>query len=94
MLESRGCGPVVERDRGGGNDRCRRVAPRDDTFPRLLDCPEGLPPGLGEVDQRLGSQVRLAYPGVGWLVFRDDRQLPEELVFYEDYLGERDASSR
>src|SRR5688500_3911775 len=32
------------------------------------------------------------YPGVGWLVFRDSEQLPEELVFYEDYLGERDAT--
>jgi glutamate/tyrosine decarboxylase-like PLP-dependent enzyme len=41
-----------------------------------------------------GHKFGLAYPGVGWLVFRDDRQLPEELVFYEDYLGERDASSR
>jgi glutamate/tyrosine decarboxylase-like PLP-dependent enzyme len=39
-----------------------------------------------------GHRFGLVYPGVGWLVFRDDWQLPEELVFYEDYLGERDAT--
>jgi glutamate decarboxylase len=38
-----------------------------------------------------GHKFGLVYPGVGWLVFRDDQQLPEELVFYEDYLGERDG---
>ena len=39
-----------------------------------------------------GHKFGLVYPGVGWLVFRDHRQLPEELVFYEDYLGQRDAT--
>jgi glutamate decarboxylase len=39
-----------------------------------------------------GHKFGLVYPGVGWLVFRDQHQLPEELVFYEDYLGERDAT--
>jgi glutamate decarboxylase len=39
-----------------------------------------------------GHKFGLVYPGVGWLVFRDDEQLPEDLVFYEDYLGERDAT--
>jgi glutamate decarboxylase len=39
-----------------------------------------------------GHKFGLVYPGVGWLVFRDDDQLPEQLVFYEDYLGERDAT--
>jgi len=39
-----------------------------------------------------GHKFGLVFPGVGWLVFRDDQQLPEELVFYEDYLGERDAT--
>jgi len=39
-----------------------------------------------------GHKFGLVYPGVGWLVFRDDRQLPEDLVFYEDYLGQRDAT--
>lgn len=39
-----------------------------------------------------GHKFGLVYPGVGWLVFRDDGQPPEPLVFYEDYLGERDAT--
>jgi glutamate decarboxylase len=39
-----------------------------------------------------GHKFGLVYPGVGWLVFRDEEQLPEELVFYEDYLGERDPT--
>jgi glutamate decarboxylase len=39
-----------------------------------------------------GHKFGLVYPGVGWLVFRDEKQLPEDLVFYEDYLGERDAT--
>ena len=39
-----------------------------------------------------GHKFGLVYPGVGWLVFRDGDQLPEDLVFYEDYLGERDAT--
>ena len=39
-----------------------------------------------------GHKFGLVYPGIGWLVFRDDHQLPEQLVFYEDYLGERDAT--
>jgi glutamate decarboxylase len=39
-----------------------------------------------------GHKFGLVYPGVGWLVFRDDCQLPKELVFYEDYLGQRDAT--
>jgi glutamate decarboxylase len=39
-----------------------------------------------------GHKFGLVYPGVGWLVFRDEDQLPEKLVFYEDYLGERDAT--
>jgi glutamate decarboxylase len=39
-----------------------------------------------------GHKFGLVYPGVGWLVFRDGNQLPEDLVFYEDYLGQRDAT--
>lgn len=39
-----------------------------------------------------GHKFGLVYPGVGWLIFRDEEQLPEELVFYEDYLGEKDAT--
>ncbi len=30
-----------------------------------------------------GHKFGLVYPGVGWLVFRDDEQLPDELVFYD-----------
>lgn len=39
-----------------------------------------------------GHKFGLVYPGVGWLIFRDEGQLPEDLVFYEDYLGEKDAT--
>ena len=39
-----------------------------------------------------GHKFGQVFPGVGWLVFRDGDQLPEDLVFYEDYLGERDAT--
>ena len=39
-----------------------------------------------------GHKFGLVYPGVGWLVFRDGDQLPEDLVFYEDYLGQKDAT--
>lgn len=39
-----------------------------------------------------GHKFGLVYPGVGWLILRDEHQLPEDLVFYEDYLGERDAT--
>ena len=39
-----------------------------------------------------GHKFGLVYPGIGWLVFRDDQQLPEDLVFYEDYLGEKDPT--
>ena len=29
---------------------------------------------------------------IGWLVFRERSDLPEDLVFYENYLGKRDAT--
>jgi glutamate decarboxylase len=32
------------------------------------------------------------YPGIGWLIFRDRADLAEDLVFYENYLGKRDAT--
>jgi glutamate decarboxylase len=34
----------------------------------------------------------LVYPGLGWLVFRDTTDLPEELMFYVNYLGDEMAS--
>jgi glutamate decarboxylase len=39
-----------------------------------------------------GHKYGLVYPGLGWLVFRTPEDLPEELVFYENYLGKRDAT--
>jgi glutamate decarboxylase len=39
-----------------------------------------------------GHKFGLVYPGIGWLVFRSPDQLPEDLVFYENYLGEEDAT--
>jgi glutamate decarboxylase len=34
-----------------------------------------------------GHKYGLVYPGVGWAVWRDADALPEELVFYVNYLG-------
>jgi glutamate decarboxylase len=39
-----------------------------------------------------GHKFGLVYPGIGWLVFRETSDLPEELIFYENYLGKRDAT--
>lgn len=39
-----------------------------------------------------GHKFGLVYPGIGWLIFRSTEDLPEDLVFYENYLGERDAT--
>ncbi len=39
-----------------------------------------------------GHKFGLVYPGIGWLVFREPSDLPEDLVFYENYLGKRDAT--
>ena len=39
-----------------------------------------------------GHKFGLVYPGIGWLVFREKNDLPEDLVFYENYLGKRDAT--
>jgi glutamate decarboxylase len=39
-----------------------------------------------------GHKFGLVYPGIGWLVLRSADELPEELVFYENYLGETDAT--
>jgi len=39
-----------------------------------------------------GHKFGLVYPGIGWLIFRSRDSLPEDLVFYEDYLGKRDAT--
>ncbi len=39
-----------------------------------------------------GHKFGLVYPGIGWLVFREKSDLPDDLVFYENYLGKRDAT--
>lgn len=39
-----------------------------------------------------GHKYGLVYPGIGWLVFRERADLAEDLVFYENYLGKRDAT--
>jgi glutamate decarboxylase len=39
-----------------------------------------------------GHKFGFVYPGVGWLVLRSADELPEEIVFYENYLGETDAT--
>ncbi len=39
-----------------------------------------------------GHKFGLVYPGIGWLVFRDEAQLPDDLVFTENYLGKTDPT--
>src|SRR3954449_11444058 len=39
-----------------------------------------------------GHKYGLVYPGIGWLVFREESDLPDDLVFYENYLGKSDAT--
>jgi glutamate decarboxylase len=39
-----------------------------------------------------GHKYGLVYPGLGWLIFRERDDLPEDLVFYENYLGKRDMT--
>jgi glutamate decarboxylase len=39
-----------------------------------------------------GHKFGLVYPGIGWLVFREKSDLPDELVFEENYLGKTDAT--
>ena len=34
-----------------------------------------------------GHKYGLVYPGVGWVVFREKQDLPEELIFHVSYLG-------
>jgi glutamate decarboxylase len=39
-----------------------------------------------------GHKFGLVYPGVGWIVWRDREHLPEDLVFYTNYLGGPEAT--
>ena len=34
-----------------------------------------------------GHKYGLVYPGVGWVIWRDKAELPDELIFHVDYLG-------
>ncbi len=34
-----------------------------------------------------GHKYGLVYPGVGWIIWRDQKELPEELIFHCNYLG-------
>jgi glutamate decarboxylase len=39
-----------------------------------------------------GHKFGLVYPGIGWLVFRERSDLPDDLVFRENYLGKTDET--
>jgi glutamate decarboxylase len=39
-----------------------------------------------------GHKFGGVYPGIGWLIFRENADLAEDLVFYENYLGKTDAT--
>ena len=39
-----------------------------------------------------GHKFGLVYPGIGWLIFREESDLARELVFEENYLGKTDAT--
>jgi glutamate decarboxylase len=39
-----------------------------------------------------GHKYGLVYPGLGWLIFRNEHLLPEELKFYVNYLGDEMAT--
>ncbi len=39
-----------------------------------------------------GHKYGLVYPGVGWLIFKDREYLPEDLIFYVNYLGSQEAT--
>jgi len=39
-----------------------------------------------------GHKYGLVYPGIGWLIMKDKAELPEELIFYVNYLGSEEAT--
>jgi glutamate decarboxylase len=39
-----------------------------------------------------GHKFGLVYPGIGWLIFREESDLAKELVFEENYLGKTDKT--
>jgi len=39
-----------------------------------------------------GHKFGLVYPGIGWVIFREESDLNQDLVFMENYLGKEDAT--
>jgi glutamate decarboxylase len=39
-----------------------------------------------------GHKYGLTYPGLGWLIFRDEKDLPKDLIFTVNYLGEEEET--
>ena len=39
-----------------------------------------------------GHKYGLVYPGIGWVLWKDKSYLPEELIFYVNYLGGEEAT--
>ena len=39
-----------------------------------------------------GHKFGMVYPGIGWVLFKEPSDLPKDLIFYENYLGEEDAT--
>ena len=39
-----------------------------------------------------GHKYGLVYPGIGWALWRDESQLPRELIFHVNYLGGDEAT--
>ncbi len=39
-----------------------------------------------------GHKYGLVYPGIGWLIFRDVEDLPTDIIFYVNYLGQTETS--
>lgn len=39
-----------------------------------------------------GHKYGLVYPGIGWLIMKDKTDLPEDLIFYVNYLGSEEAT--
>ncbi len=39
-----------------------------------------------------GHKYGLVYPGIGWLIFKDKTDLPDDLIFHVNYLGGEEAT--
>ena len=84
----RGARRVRARDRNRrARARRRRLGRHDRAVPRPRPR-VGLPPAARRLDQHSGHKYGLVYPGVGWIVWRDADALPEDLIFWVNYLGD------